>query len=133
MKALMLAIPFVFLSQSLRAQEDSSSYLSHRTYFWRNISWHDTTSSIRSEEDGRNWVWPRFPTPLTLESWQEFKADTLARRYVRWISQSFIFDSIRAGFHRMSWHSHLDTTWAIAQPTFEDWMGWLERKRASEH
>ena len=82
-------------------------------------------SSIRSEDD-RNWVWPRFPTPLTLESWQEYKADTVAQKYVPQVSQSLIFDSIRAG---TTWHIRFDTVWTTRLPTLEGWMSWLEQRK----
>ena|SRR3990167_3836575 len=133
MKALTLAIPLVLLNQGLWGQEDSLGYLSHnRTCLGGTIPWHDTMSSIRSE-NYRNRICPRFPTPLTLESWQEFKADTVARGYVKWVDQVFMYDSIKVGFHRTTWGFYADTVRGTWPPTFESWMDWLERKRASEH
>ena|SRR3990167_8849111 len=129
MKALTLAIPLVLLNQGLWGQEDSLGYLSHnRTCLGGTIPWHDTMSSIRSEDD-RNWVWPRFPTPLTLESWQEYRGDTLVRKHVKWVSPNVVLDSIRAGFHQTTYHIDLDTTWATRPPTFEGWMSWLEQRK----
>ena len=106
MKTLMLAIPFVFFSQGLCGQG-----------FWGDLS-------------------IRRITPLTYESWQEYKADTLARRHIeRHIerrSASLVLDSLKPGFHWTSSCVGVDTVWATRPPTFEGWMSWLEQRKASE-
>jgi len=126
MRALMLAVLLVLLDQGLWAQEDSSDYSSQAT-----LSLHDTVI-IPSAHDWSDWISPQFLTFLTLESWQEYKADTLARRYIRWTGASLIFVGVKPGLNLANYYIQPDTTWAIAQPTLEGWMDWLERKRA-EH
>ncbi len=149
MRALMLVSFLIVLSRGLWAQEDSSEDSLQRTFLWydtrsnqrseelqaasetslwqKTVSWRDTFSIVA--ENYRNRVWPRFPTPLTLESWLEYKADTLARTYVQWVGQSVVFNSIRAGFHQTTYYIRPDTTWATRPPTFEGWMNWLEQRK----
>src|SRR3990167_1709158 len=130
MRVLMLVSFLIVLSEGLWAQEDSSDYSLQAT-----LSLHDTVI-IPSAHDWSDWISPQFLTFLTLESWQEYKADTLARRHIeRHIerrSASLVLDSLKPGFHWTSSCVGVDTVWATRPPTFEGWMSWLEQRKASE-